>query len=158
MKGLRAGLLAVLCLLLLLGMAACSGSKTGEEDAGKKNEKSSEECLDLTKMSSTAIFSEVSNMLTRPEDYVGRKVKIKGMFAVAANEKTGEYHFYCVVPDATQCCRQGLEFVWRGENKYPEDYPAEGIEVTVEGTFDVYKASEDDQGKYVRLKDANLSW
>ena len=34
--------------------------------------------LDLSTMSATAIYSEVSNMMTSPKKYVGKTVKVKG--------------------------------------------------------------------------------
>lgn len=109
--------------------------------------------LDLTKMSSTAIFSEVYNMMVSPEDYNGRRVKIKGNLAIGKEEKTKRIFFYCVIQDATQCCQQGLEFIWKGKHSYPKDYPKEGSEITVEGTFELYK----EKGKeYCRLKDATM--
>lgn len=60
-----------------------------------------------------------------------------------------------IISDATACCAQGIEFVWRGEHAYPSDYPPLDTEITVTGTFDTY--FEDDY-MYIQLLDADLSW
>lgn len=109
--------------------------------------------VDLTVMSATMVYSEVFNMMVTPEDYVGKTVKMTGTFQAFTYEKTGEYYFTCVIQDATACCAQGMEFVLPEEYVYPDDYPEEGSNVTVIGTFDTYM--EDDL-LYCHLKDSKL--
>ena len=36
--------------------------------------------VDLTAMSSTMVFSQVLNMLVSPDDYIGKKIRMKGRF------------------------------------------------------------------------------
>ena len=43
-----------------------------------------------------------------------------------------------MIPDATACCSQGIEFLLDGNYTYPNDYPQIGTEITVEGVFDTY--------------------
>ena len=94
--------------------------------------------VDLTKLSATMVYTEVYNMMTYPEDYVGKTVKMKGQFASLHDEVNDVYYFACIVKDATACCAQGIEFVTTDEFKYPDSYPAEGEDVTVVGVFDTY--------------------
>ena len=47
-----------------------------------------------------------------------------------------------VISDATACCQQGLEFKWQGEHAYPADYPPEGAEIEVTGTFKTGQTSD----------------
>lgn len=109
--------------------------------------------IDLTEMSSTMIYSEVSNMVTTPEDFVGKTVKMAGKFAVYHDDVDGNDYFACVIADATACCSQGLEFELKGEHKYPDDYPKVDSEITVQGVFDTYNIGEN---VYYTLKDAVL--
>ena len=37
--------------------------------------------VDLTKLSSTMVYSEVYNMMSSPESYMGKRVRMKGSFA-----------------------------------------------------------------------------
>jgi outer membrane murein-binding lipoprotein Lpp len=106
--------------------------------------------IDLTEMSATMIYSEVFNMMMKPDEYDGKTVRIFGMYTsyVASEEKV--YHA-CIVKDATQCCAQGLEFILNDSYVWPDDYPENGDEVTVTGVFEVY---EEGNYKVLNLKDA----
>lgn len=98
--------------------------------------------LDLTQMSSTLVYAEVFNMLDKPDDYAGKTVKMRGQAAVylgPTQDGQETYYFAVVIPDATACCQQGVEYVLAGGSADPADYPAEGAEVTVTGTFAPYQ-------------------
>ncbi|MBQ9001863.1 MAG: hypothetical protein IJ087_08430 [Eggerthellaceae bacterium] len=95
--------------------------------------------VDLTKMSGTAVYSTVYQMMADPASYQDQLVKMQGIFYSQCNEATGHRYCYVVVQDATACCAQGIEFVWDdGDHAYPDDYPAEGSEVVVCGRFGTY--------------------
>ena len=65
--------------------------------------------VDLTQMSSTMVYSEVYSMMNSPENYMGKRVRMRGSFAFA--EGDNKYYFACLISDATACCAQGIEFV-----------------------------------------------
>ena len=94
--------------------------------------------VDLTALSGTMVYSEVYNMITAPEDYLGKTVKMDGRFAYYRDEATGKEYFACIIQDATACCAQGIEFVLAGDCVYPDDYPALDAEICVAGVFDTY--------------------
>lgn len=113
--------------------------------------------VDLTKLSSTMIYSEVYNMMAEPEKYIGKSIRMNGQFALyQATDAEGkpipdQIYFACIIADATACCSQGLEFVLAGEHTYPDDYPELGDEIVVSGTFETY----DENGyMYCHLIDA----
>lgn len=107
--------------------------------------------VDLTRLSSTMVYSEVYNMMYTPNDYIGKTVKMKGQFAYYEDPETKAQYFACIIADATACCSQGLEFILTGEHTYPNDYPEVGSEITVTGTFELYT---ENGFQYCRLKDA----
>ena len=109
--------------------------------------------VDLTALSSTMVYSEVYNMMVMPEDYIGKTVKMEGIFSSFCDESTGKYYFACIIMDATACCSQGIEFELEGDHKYPEDYPEPGDEVCVVGTFDTYQEGE---YTYCTLRNARM--
>ena len=109
--------------------------------------------VDLTTLSSTMVYSEVLNIMTAPENYVGKTVKMKGYFGYYHDENTDKYYFACMIPDATACCAQGIEFILTDEYLFPDDYPEEGEVVTVAGEFMIY---EEDGYPYFTLKDSKL--
>lgn len=153
-KGYRraAALLAGTILLVSVLLTECFG-KSGEQSDMQLFEKSTAD-VDLTKMSGTMVYSEVFNMLSAPEQYKGKTVKMNGTFNVYYTEATNTYFFACIVQDATACCAQGLEFVLKGEHIYPDDYPELGEEITVTGVFDTYMEGE---YEYCTLRDAEMT-
>ena len=109
--------------------------------------------VDLTKLSSTMVYSEVYNMMVEPDSYLGKTVKMSGPFAVYTDEESGKNYFACIIQDATACCSQGIEFTLSGDYSYPEDYPAVNDIITVTGTFSTY---EEDGYAYLTLLDARM--
>ena len=95
--------------------------------------------VDLTALSSTMVYSEVLNIMTYPQTYVGKTVKMRGIFSYYHDEKTDQYYFGCIIQDATACCAQGIEFILTDDYLFPDDYPTEGEIVTVAGEFDIYE-------------------
>ena len=104
--------------------------------------------VDLSQLSSTMVYSEVYAMMTEPENYIGKTVKMHGNFAT--QEYNGQRLYACIVQDATACCTQGLEFEPESTLSYPDDYPEPGAEITVTGTFDSYR-EEVDGNTYIYL-------
>lgn len=109
--------------------------------------------VDLTKLSSTMVYSEVYNMMVFPDDYIGKTVKMNGAFVYYEDPETKNQYFACIIADATACCSQGLEFILAGEHTYPDDYPEVYSEITVTGIFETY---EENGYLYCRLVDATI--
>ena len=111
--------------------------------------------IDLTLMNATMVYSQVYDMVTEPDGYIGKTVRMNGQFAVYDGEE--RVYCACVVADATACCQQGIEFILRGEPSYPEGYPELGSEVTVAGVFDTYIETVAGQDfTFIQLIDADL--
>lgn len=111
--------------------------------------------LDLTKMSATMIYSTIFDMLVMAEDYIDKNIKVKGWFETYTDPQTAELYYAVVVPDATACCQQGLEFVWPGEHTYPDDFPKPGEDITVTGR---YKLIENDGITYNYLEASSVDF
>ncbi|ABX40828.1 hypothetical protein [Lachnoclostridium phytofermentans] len=96
--------------------------------------------VDLTQMSSIMIYSEVYNMMTNPEAYIGKTIKIRGPYYTSYWEDTGKYYHFVIISDATACCSSGLEFIWEeNSHKYPDEYPEDETEIELVGRFDSYE-------------------
>lgn len=98
--------------------------------------------VDLTMLSSTIVYSEVYNMMTLPEEYIGKTIRMDGTFSYYHDDTTGKDYFACIIQDATACCSQGIEFELEGDHTYPDDYPEDGAYVKVEGVFDTYREGD----------------
>lgn len=92
--------------------------------------------VDLTILSSNMVYAEVYNMMVRPDDYMGKKVKIRGVLSSEYWEETQETYHYVIITDALACCQSGIEFIW-DENK--QEYPEDDSEVEVTGVFQSYE-------------------
>lgn len=143
----KKALYVALALCMMFLFSCSSGDKTGAAPSnGAEAEKESAASLidtagsgydvDLVGLSSTLVYAQVYDMMVYPEKYIGKSIRICGMFEVYSNN-LGIY-FACVVPDALACCTQGIEFDLEGEHVYPEDYPEIGELITVSGTFNTY--------------------
>ncbi len=120
--------------------------KEAEETAGSVD-------LDLTRLSTTMVFSEVSQMTMEPNAYEGKIVRMEGTMLSYHDVMTDCYQHACVVTDTTQCCMQGLEFVLGDGSAGPEEYPEDGESILLEGRFTV---AEDQGVSYGILTDARL--
>ncbi len=146
-KRILAILLALLCGMAVQASAFSFFGKAPEKEEGID--------LDLSKMSGTVVYSQVYNMMVSPEDFIGKTIRVAGYFDVYEDAETGNNYFACMIPDATACCAQGLEFLWAGEHTYPDDYPEPGCDMTMTGRFETY---EEDGTEYMRLADAEVEW
>lgn len=148
----------ILALVLALSFVACSKNSDKNDNSNSKtttkiNETTTEVKsvdLDLTKLSSTLIYSEVYNMLITPDNYKGKIIKMKGQFNQYTDEQTGKTYNAVIIPDATACCQQGLEFEL--SDKTNPNFE-QGAEITVVGTFDTYSEGE---LLYCHLKNAKI--
>ncbi len=98
--------------------------------------------VDVTALSSVMVYAEVYNMMTRPAEYMGKTVKIRGQYYSDYYDKTGKTYFYVTIADTSECCRQGVEFIWNGAHAYPADYPQEQSEIEITGVFSSYDEDE----------------
>lgn len=155
---------AILAVLFLITATGCqnsgngstpdtSGENTVESENTSSTPKAENYDVDLTKLSSTMVYSEVYNMMMTPDKYMGKKVKMSGNFGIYQDETTGKIYFACLIADATACCSQGIEFVLDGDYSYPDDYPEINSLITVSGTFDTY---EEDGYTYCQLINAEM--
>ena len=175
----------LLAALTVLGLGACgkkSGAPTGEttfpttasekpkplqtlpletgerEQTAPTADTAESTFVDLTALSSTMVYAEVFAMMSSPEDYVGKTVKMQGIFSkgqlyAAGSLNDGGTVFACVIQDATACCAQGIPFELAGDHTYPQDYPELGDTITVVGTFEIH---QQEGMQFCRLRDAEL--
>lgn len=109
--------------------------------------------IDLSVMSSTMVYSQVFNMVIMPEEFEGKNLKIKGNFVVYVSNTTGERYYSVIIPDATACCQQGIEFIWVGDHPYPESFPEIGQEITVTGYYVTTTTSDGLSYSYMQVTD-----
>ncbi|MCL1914856.1 MAG: hypothetical protein FWG10_13530 [Eubacteriaceae bacterium] len=121
----------LLCLVLVLA-ASCGSNSRAVNDEKSGND------VDLTQFSATIAYAEISNIGMKPDEYVGRTIKVNGKYyttyEVSDNLRESRNH-YIIIEDVSACCIQGFQFKWRGDHSFPEDYPQELAEIGVDGVF-----------------------
>ena len=101
--------------------------------------------IDLTNMSSTMVYSYVFNMISTPDDFIGQRFRIRGIYDEQYWDQTKLTYHYIVITDATACCAQGLEFVLTDPNAA---YPQVGEEFEISGIFGTY---EEEGNLYIQI-------
>ena len=149
----------LLILIILISLFACNTNKKEEtiieeiEIPQEEEIQEEETYMDLTFMTGTVIYAEVINILTNPSEYANKRIKIKGLFTTGKDNEDNLI-FGCLIPDATACCAQGVQFVLVDDYRYPYDYPELGEDIIVEGDF--YYEVHDDY-TLIRLDNAILT-
>jgi len=95
--------------------------------------------LDISELSGVLAYSQVVNINESPDDYMGKVIKLNGLYFSSYYDKTDTYYHYVLVGDEALCCQTGLEFVWKGEHAYPNDYPERQAEIELIGVFGSYE-------------------
>ena len=107
--------------------------------------------VDLNNLNANVVYAQVFQMMTEPDKFIGKRIRMSGQFNVYAAEEgnpSGVTEYYAIIiADAQACCQQGIEFVWPGHT-YPEGFPEVKSNASVTGIFEVY---EENGKKYCRL-------
>lgn len=131
---------AALCLALLVSFTACAPaapaapaetaqSAATEPVASAPRSDYDYVDVDLTKLSSTLVFSQTYNMLVDPTPYLGQVVRMSGSYIVYSDGARA-----CLISDEGGCCQEGIHFSLQEGIPYPDL----GTRVTVVGIFGTY--------------------
>ena len=122
--------------ILLSVLLACVVSFAKDTDSQKID-------INLARMSGTMVYAQVYKMVTEPVKFIGKRVKMKGVFSSYYDEETKKRYYGCVIADALACCSQGLAFELAQERKFPEEFPAEGAAIIIVGDFEMEEEGDD---------------
>lgn len=90
--------------------------------------------LDLSQENALMAYSTIESMLNSPDEYIGKVVKVKGIYGIGTGETAEELHNAVAVFDQGGCCYQVLEFGYNDDMALPEL----GETITVTGVFTVH--------------------
>lgn len=108
--------------------------------------------IDLSTLSSTMVYTQVYHMMSSPSDYIGKVIRMQGLFVSYQNPDTQQISCAVIVQDATACCAQGFDIVMPEHLAYPEDYPPSDTQVTVVGELQADSALAERGFTFLRLK------
>ena len=110
--------------------------------------------IDLARMSGTMVYAQVYKMETEPVKFIGKRIRMKGVFSSYYDQETKKRFYGCVIADALACCSQGLAFELAKERKFPDEFPDEGAEITIIGDFEMEEYGDD---AYPIIRNAKMS-
>ena len=123
----------------------------GKSSKSKSKTNSNKIDVDLNNLNANVVYSQVYLMMTEPDKFIGKRIRMSGQFNVYAAQEgnpSGVTEYYAIIiADAQACCQQGIEFVWPGHT-YPDGFPEVKSNASVTGIFEVY---EENGKKYCRL-------
>ena len=123
----------------------------GKSSKSKSKTSSNKIDVDLNNLNANVVYSQVFLMMTEPDKFIGKRIRMSGQFNVYAAQEgnpSGVTEYYAIIiADAQACCQQGIEFVWPGHT-YPDGFPEVKSNASVTGIFEVY---EENSKKYCRL-------
>ena len=119
-------ILLALCICLLPLYTGCANESPVSVD------------LDLSVMSSTIVYAEMYNIQFDPGQYLGKVIRLRGLYSYYREPSTGVSYYACVVPDATACCMQGMEFGPAIEPEDPDHFLEDSADITVTGRLEIY--------------------
>lgn len=123
----------------------------GKSSKSKSKTSSNKIDIDLNNLNANVVYAQVFQMMTEPDKFIGKRIRMSGQFNVYAAQEgnpSGVTEYYAIIiADAQACCQQGIEFVWPGHT-YPEGFPEVKSNASVTGIFEVY---EENGKKYCRL-------
>ena len=126
-------LFAVILILGILFLSGCGGESGTSETGGK-----SKVNVDLTVLNDTMAYAQLENILGDPDKYFNKTIRASGDYSVVYPEIGGQHYHLIAIGDATACCQQQIEFIWKGKHEYPADYPAQGDKIEICGIFTSY--------------------
>lgn len=109
--------------------------------------------LDLSTLTSTMVYAEIFNMVSSPDDYIDKTIRLNGIFLVYQDPETEQVYCSVIVQDATACCAQGFNIVMPAQSHYPDDYPPPRSEVTIVATIQADRTLEERGILFLRLTD-----
>jgi hypothetical protein len=81
-------------------------------------------------------------MMTQPQEYIGKSIKMRGSFGEFQDETTNQVYYSCIIQDATACCAQGIEFIPENMDAFVQAGYVTGDEIVLEGVYEVYEEGE----------------
>lgn len=135
----------LLVLFLILGSLSAVFAETASEPLQVD--------LDLSKMSGTIVYAQIYNIQYDPGAYLGKVIRVRGYYSFFREPSNGHLYYACVIPDATACCMQGMEFVPFTEPEDPDHFMEDNADITVTGRLETYV---EDGAFYLHLVDASV--
>ncbi len=135
-----------LLILFCLSLVSCSNSSTSNNTEAQ--EQTSENLttddktvdFDLSSQSETMAYSTLNSILMEPETYLGKSIKIKGIYTSQTDITTKSQYSYISYIDTTSCCTLDLEYKY--DNYDPNKLPQLDDSIEIVGVLKSYEEND----------------
>ena len=139
-------ILLMLTVVLTLVLAGCTAPQDADvpgavdpTDSATRAYGSAAIDVDLTLLSETMVSAELTSILSNPTEYIGKRIKMKGLYYSDYYDETDKNYHFVIFTDNTACCSYDLEFIREGDYIYPDDYPENETDIEVVGVLNSYE-------------------
>lgn len=98
--------------IVLALLLACSVALAKESGAKKID-------INLARMSGTMVYAQVYKMVTEPAKFIGKRVKMKGVFSSYYDQETQKRFYGCVIEGGKITIIGDFEMAEEGDDAYP---------------------------------------
>ena len=75
--------------------------------------------IDLTRMSSTMVYAYVFKMVNEPTKFIGKRIRMKGVFSSYYDQETQKRYYGCVIEGGKITIIGDFEMAEEGNDAYP---------------------------------------
>lgn len=100
--------------------------------------------VDITKLSTVVAFSQVNSLMYDYNAYLGKSVKIQGLYQSYSIPEIDEIYHFIMLMDESNCCQGMIEFQLPSGSEYPVD----GDTIIMHGEYKLVSFSD---GEYAVL-------
>lgn len=91
---------------------------------------------DLSRLSATMAYGQLTHMLMYPETYVGKTVRMNGVYRPEIDGQGNTAYHFIVIYDQAACCELGIEFTTSSRSvTFP--IPQTDAQIQLTGVFDL---------------------
>ena len=123
-------------ILVFLFIIGCSNNDSDQLGGRTAEERDAVQIdTDLSRLSSTVLSAEVSNIYNSGRDNLGKTIRVRGTYSASFNTQLNMVIMYILTLDEDDCCREGFEIRVNRDLVFPDDYPKEGSFIEVDGVL-----------------------
>jgi hypothetical protein len=117
----------------------CADSEDSQTDDSPPDSLSDTQVdVDLTTLNATMLSAYVTNIHVNSSDYLGKSIKVSGLYNSIYLALTDSYFHYVITLDGDECCQEGFEFIFDSDYFDPDDYPPMRSYIEVIGILDTH--------------------
>jgi hypothetical protein len=129
--------------LVIIFIVSCSANDTGDTEylGGRTAEERDAVHIDfdLSWLSATVLSAEVMNIYSDGRANLGKTIRVRGIYDNFYHPQLRIYIHQILTLEGDDCCREGFEFRWSGNNEPSDGFPPLGSFIEVDGVLKIHQ-------------------